>query len=127
MVSTILLINFGWPPLEHTIKTSFITFQIVDLEILIFFKRVWDLLLHLILCMIFLLLYFINWPDFIFWLPLLTEILNNICIVITCCLVCDVINFENNLRFIIKPFFYITKSQDKSLNISSTKKAFHIK
>ena len=30
------------------------------------------------------LLYSINWPNFIFWLPLLGEILGNMCIVIVC-------------------------------------------
>ena len=31
------------------------------------------------------------------------------CIMIVCFPDCDVINFENNLSFLIKPFFYITK------------------
>ena len=46
----------GRPPLRNTIKAISITFQIVDPEIwsiLIFYKRVWDQLLHNILCMIF--------------------------------------------------------------------------
>ena len=54
---------------------------------------------------IFLVLYSIDGPNFIFWLPLLLEILDNICIIIICCPVCDVINFEINLSFPIKPFF----------------------
>ena len=33
---------------------------------------------------IFLLLYSINWPNFIAWLPLIREILSNMCIVIVC-------------------------------------------
>ena len=32
----------------------------------------------------FLMLYSINWPNFIAWLPLLLEILGNMCIVIVC-------------------------------------------
>ena len=32
----------------------------------------------------FLMLYFINWPNLIAWLPLLLEILTNICIAIVC-------------------------------------------
>ena len=57
----------------------------------------------------FLMLYSINWSNFIIWLPLLLEILGNKCIAIVCFPGCDVINFENNLIFLIKPFFYITK------------------
>ena len=32
----------------------------------------------------FLMLYFVNWPNFISWLPLLLEILGNMCIAIVC-------------------------------------------
>ena len=53
-------------------------------------------------------LYFINWPNFIALYLLLLKILGNICIVIICCSVCDVINLKNNLSLLIKPFFYIT-------------------
>ena len=42
-------------------------------------------------------------------------------IAIICLLGCDVINFEINL---IKPFFNLTKGQDKNLNILRTKRAF---
>ena len=52
-----------------------------------------------------LLLYSINWPSFIVWLPLLCEILGNMCIPIICKPGCDVMNFEVNLFFLIKPFF----------------------
>ena len=43
---------------------------------------------------LFLTLYFISWPNFIAWLCLLLEILDNICTVIICFQVCDFINFE---------------------------------
>ena len=49
---------------------------------------------------IFFLLYSINWPNVIVWLPL-----GNMCIAIVCKLGCDVINFEVNLIFLIWPFF----------------------
>ena len=52
----------------------------------------------------FLILYSINWPNFIVWLPLLRDILGNICIAIVCFPDCDVISFEINLIFLIKPF-----------------------
>ena len=54
---------------------------------------------------IFLLLYSFTWPNFNAWLPLLGEILDNMCIEILYKLSCDVINFEINLIFLIKPFF----------------------
>ena len=54
---------------------------------------------------IFLLLYSINWPNFIFWLPLLFDIFGNICIAIVCKPGCDVMNFEVKFIFLIKPFF----------------------
>ena len=53
---------------------------------------------------ILLLLYYINWPNFIVWLPLLCEILSNMCITIVCKPGCDAMNFEVNLILLIKPF-----------------------
>ena len=53
----------------------------------------------------FILLYSVNWPNFIAWLLLLHEILYNIWIVIVCSPGCDVINIEINLIFLMKPFF----------------------
>ena len=48
-------------------------------------------------------------------MPLLLEILGNICITIVCFSVCAVINFETNLIFVIKAFFYMAqKSRQKS-------------
>ena len=37
-----------------------------------------------------------------------------------------VINFEINLSFLIMPFFYNLKSQDKNVNISGAKRAFNM-
>ena len=54
---------------------------------------------------IFILLYDINWPNFTVWLPLLCEIFGNMCIGIICKPGCDVMNFEVNLIFLVKPFF----------------------
>ena len=53
----------------------------------------------------FLILYSINWPNFSVWLPLLHEILSNMCITIVCQSGCDVIKFEINIIFLIKPFW----------------------
>ena len=50
---------------------------------------------------IFLLLHFIiNWTNFIVWLPLLCEILADICIAIVCNLDCEVKNLEVNFIFL---------------------------
>ena len=73
----------------------------------------------------FLMLYFINWPNFIAWLPLLLEILVNMSIAILCKPGCDVINFEINLIFLFKPFFYITK-KSRQKELLRWKKAFFI-
>ena len=53
----------------------------------------------------FLVLYSINGPNFIAQLPLLFEILGNMCIKIVCYPGCDVMDFEANLIFLIEPFF----------------------
>ena len=41
------------------------------------------------------------------------------CIVIICLPVYDVIIFENNFEFLIKPFFYVAKSQDKNVHLKN--------
>ena len=46
-----------------------------------------------------LMLYSFNWPDFIVWLALLLDVLASL----------QRHNFEINLSFLIKLFFYITK------------------
>ena len=53
----------------------------------------------------FRMLYSINLPNFIAWLPLLLQILGNICIAIVGYPGCDVMDFEINLIFLIEPFF----------------------
>ena len=45
----------------------------------------------------FIILYSINWPNLIVSLPLLLEILSNICTAIVCFLGCDAMIFEINL------------------------------
>ena len=104
----------GRPPMPLPLWET-LTFQAADPEIcsiLIFYKRIPASPPHFVYEFsrkIFLMLFSINWPNFIFWLPLLLEILANMCIVIICRPVCDIINFEINLGFLIKPFFYKTK------------------
>ena len=73
---------------------------------------------------IFLMLYSIKWPNFIVRLSSLLEILDSICIVITCYPVRDVINFVTNFSFIIKSFFCMIKKIGRNLNILRAKRAF---
>ena len=73
---------------------------------------------------IFLTLYFINWPNFIGWFPLLLEILFNMCILIIYCSLFDVMNFEMHLTFAIKPFFYITKKSGQKCKYLKNQKNF---
>ena len=74
---------------------------------------------------IFLMLYSINWQNFIFcWLPLNLEILGNMYIVIVCFQSCDVINFEINPIFLIKPFSYLAKNSRQKCKYVENKKSF---
>ena len=77
---------------------------------------------------IFLLLNSITWPYFNVWLPLLREILDNMCIVIVCWPGCDVLNFQIIFIFLIKPVFFTwPKTQDKNVNILRKKRVFKMK
>ena len=118
VVSILVLKYFDRPRLVHQMKTNFVTLQTVDLKIwsvLIFYKKglalaspphfVYDVSKKKKVLM----LYSINWPNFIAWLLLLLDILGNMCIVIICCPVRDTINFEINLSFLIKLFLHIIK------------------
>ena len=66
----------------------------------------------------------INWPNFIVWLPLLLEIWCNKCIIIVCFSGCSVMNFEINLSFLIKAFFYIIKKSRQKLKLLKKKRSF---
>ena len=52
------------------------------------------------------------------------QILGNMCIGIACFPGCDVINFEINLIFLIKPFFYISKKLRQKFKYLDNKKIF---
>ena len=52
---------------------------------------------------------FSNWENFIVSLSLLFEMLSNMCIVIICFTVYEVITFEINISFLRKLFFYMIK------------------
>ena len=69
-------------------------------------------------------LYSINWPNFIVWLPVLLEILGNIFIVVICFPVYDVVNFEINLSFLIKPIFYMAKKSGQKFKYLKSEKGF---
>ena len=69
---------------------------------------------------VFFMLYYISWPNFIVWLPLLPEMLGKMSIPVVCFPGSDVINFEINLST-------WPESQDKIINILRTKRAFKVK
>ena len=85
--------------------------------------------IHHVLCMIFqeyleyFSLYSIKWPIFIAWLSLPLAILDDMCILIICCPVCDVINFESNHSFLIKALFYMTKKSWQKFKCLNNKKS----
>ena len=64
------------------------------------------------------------WPNFIVTLPLLREILGNMCIVIVSSSGFDVINSKINHIFPIKLFFYIAKNSRQKLNYLENDKNF---
>ena len=72
-------------------------------------------------------LYSINRPNFTVWLPSRFEMLDNMCIVIISCPGCDVINFEINLSFLIKPFFYLTNRKGQKSKYLRMKRATNMK
>ena len=72
----------------------------------------------------FLVLCFINWSNFIAWLPLLLEILINMCIAIVCQPDCNVVNLETLLTFLIKPSFYMTKMSRQIIKYLENEKNF---
>ena len=70
------------------------------------------------------LLYSIKWPNFIVRFPLLLEILGNICIVIICYQVCDVIYFEIDHSFLITRFSYMTKRSGQKIKYLNNEQSF---
>ena len=78
----------------------------------------------------FLMLYS-NWRNFIVWMPLILDILGNMCFPIVCFPGCGVyililaLSFKpSNLILFIKPFFYMTKKSRPKLKYLDMKKSF---
>ena len=91
-------------------------------------RRFWSSLsawfLHNFWWKVFLALYSINWPNLIFWLPLLLELLGNMLIVDICYPVCDSINFEINLSLFIKILSCMKKKAGQKFKYSENEKGF---
>ena len=103
---------FRKPSSQHTIETKCLELYTIDPEIcsiLIFKIRVWEQLPQHILFIIFQQkcssCYILLTNYFIVQLPLLLEILGNMCFAIVSEPGCDVIDFEINLIFLMEPFF----------------------
>ena len=73
---------------------------------------------------IFLMLHSINWANFTASLALILKVLDKICIVIVCFRVCDVINLEINLIFLMKRFFYMNEKSKQKLRYLENEKSF---
>ena len=54
----------------------------------------------------------------------LFEILGNMCITVTCFLGCDIINFETNVVFLIKPYLHMTKTSRQKFSYLENEKSF---
>ena len=72
----------------------------------------------------FMILNYTNWPNFITWFPLLLEIFGTMYIAIVCFTCFDVVNFEINLTFLIKLFFYMTKNTKQKFRDLENQKRF---
>ena len=121
--SSLIWINFCSPPFGHTIKVNCIKFRSVDPHVCttsFSVTFVYDFSKKLLL-----MLYSINWPNVIVWLPWLLEILRNTWIVIIYSLVYDVIDYE--LALISSKFYTCPKNQEKKLSILRTKRALKVK
>ena len=99
MVCTLVSIYFNSPRLRHTVNLNFLekvlgvvspTYFVID------FLRIFILI-------------FYEQTNFIVKLPLLHEIVGNMCIEVICFPGCEDVNLEIMLRFLIKPFSYTTK------------------
>ena len=124
------ILYFGRSSLGHSIKPNFITFQAIDLgtfSIFIFYNRfgtsfpphfVYHFQEKCLSCYI-LLSDQISLSDSFYFLRYWKK-----CIVIICCPLCDVINFEINLSFHIKLFFYITKESGHKFKYLKNGKSF---
>ena len=72
----------------------------------------------------FFVLYSINWPNFLARLSLLLEILVNMCVAIVCLPGWDVNNFEVDLTFPTKSFFYMAKTSRQKFKYLENEKSF---
>ena len=120
---------FRQPSTKHTIKGNYVNLQTIDLEIrsiLIFQKRVREITSppHFVYDFsrkIFLLLYDqISLSDSLYFLRYWV-----ICVLqLFVFRGCDVMDFENNLTFLINPFFYMTKYSRQKFKYLGNKKSF---
>ena len=130
MVMTLVLIYFGRPWFGHTIKKLHNIWDCWSRDMLNFYILFKGLGLVFVSHFVYdssrktFLLYSVNWLNFIVWLLLLLEILDNISIAIIGCPVCDVINFKINLSSFIKPFFCITKKSGQKFKYLKNEKSF---
>ena len=129
MVSTLVLIYFNRTRLGHTIKTNCIKFQIsVDLSFE-FLEKGLGLVspprfVYHFLRKTFVILSSINWPNLIAWLTVLPEILGDMCILVVCFAVHNVINLKLNLAFLSSCFSVWLKRSGLKFKYLKNEKSF---
>ena len=69
-------------------------------------------------------LYYVNSPNFIDRLLLLFEISANMFLEITYFPACDATNFESNIGFFVKEFYYMTEKSGKKFKYFKNTKNF---
>ena len=75
----------------------------------------------------FLILYSINWPNFIVWLSLHLEILGNMCIKTVYFPGCDVIDFDFNVILLIKLLFCMSEKSRQKYKYLEIERAIKMK
>ena len=93
-------------------------------SISMFYEKIWTSFSTTIciwfLTKIFLMSYFIKWPNYTVCLTLSLEALGNICIVIICCPVCGIINFEINRSIFFRAVFLHYQNVRTKMHICQT-------
>ena len=73
---------------------------------------------------VFLMLYSINWQNFMVWLPLLLEILEDMCIVIICFPISEVMKFEIKISLLMKLFPTWPKKSEQKFKYLQKERSF---
>ena len=128
MISALVLVCFSIPRLGHATKTNCMKLQTTFRLFRLFFLKKWSgtnfSTTYCAWKKMLTILHSISWANVIVWWPFFLEVSGNMCIIIVCCPVCDVINFEIYLSFFTKPFSLLTQNSEQKLKYTKNKKSF---